>query len=133
MDRPQVGWRGDAGLDLTVGEAADHQGHDGEQGRTHGLETRLDEHLVQRLLEQCPARFVIAHPDQDPDEHCRHVLQHDALRHHCAAGQHGDDEDDDEIGEHEQQDRLPERVLEVGSHLCPARNCTNASSCSAVN
>src|SRR6267142_3771315 len=105
----------------------------GEQGRAHDLEAWLDEHIVQRLLELCPALFLVTHPDQDPDQHGRHVLQHDALWHHGAAGKHWDDERDDDIRENQQQGRLPERVFEVRSHLWLARNCTSASNCAAVS
>src|SRR6266576_6171290 len=66
MNRPQVRGRGDAGPDLAVRKAADDQSDRGEQGRAHNLEAWLDEHVVQRLLERCPALFLVAHQIRIP-------------------------------------------------------------------
>src|SRR2546427_3254635 len=76
MDRAQVRRRRDAGSHLAVRETADDERDDGQQSVPDHLETRLDEDVVERLLERRPARLLIAHPDQDADEHGRHVLQH---------------------------------------------------------
>src|SRR4029077_1751957 len=84
-----------------------------------------------RLLELLPAGLVVAHIDEHTHEHGEHVLQHNALRDDCAAPHDGHDPHDHEEGNDQDAHRLPERVREVASHLCAARNCASASSCDA--
>src|SRR5690349_16078192 len=131
MDRPEIGRRRDRRRDLPIGNEADERRHHHEERGPHHAEARLHQHGVDRLLELLPAGLVVAHIDEHAYEHREHVLQHDALRDDRAARQNGHDPHDHDEGNDQDAHRLPERVREVASHLCAARNCASASSCDA--
>ena len=117
MDGPHIRRCRDARSYLAVRDAADDQGDRRQHSRANDFQPRLHEHLVHRLLELSPARFVVADPDQHADKYRRHVLEYDATRHHRTARQRRDNENDDEIGEYEHPDGLPEWVAEIDLHL----------------